>query len=445
MSSSFDPILEASSVNKEDFQIFMSDMFGTYWYPLLYDPEGANRQSCVESYELEGGPESPFETLTLTLSKKKLSEQYPSLLESLDPGLNKIILNAVGRSTMTVVKMKLRKDTLTLTAYGDAERLKGTTIFMDGAMLPYDWIKDILTSGQYGVQYAEGKSFLSSYIYEASTEGSTDLLYFPAGTNTWYVLQVCAMYMNCKIFFADNKAFLVDYTQAFGSSHDGVLFDYGPLDMRVQTSSNPMFGRVTGDVELGDEGMDTVINHQDAKCSSKFQVVANNTDASSGDVDASVAKYGSRAGEMLYLSTLVQTIEDPEHPEEVVYNQTNNFLKNYVGYRCEPQQSVSFSVKEMTRSNGVVKWTPCFQMCSRVESIKDDVNGVYVDNTSVLEPYDHKGNLLNMSSYKRSYPEGITKYTFGIMANIDLSESTSTILTQLGNAGNVSDTTSTNS
>lgn len=436
MAIEFDAILEASSVKKEDFQIFLSDMTGSYWYPLLYDPEGDDRQSCVESYVLEGGPESPFETLTLTLSKKKLSAQYPSLYQSLKPGLNRIILNAVGRSNMTMVKMKLRKDTLTLTAYGDAEILKGTSLFMDGVMMPYDWIKDILTSGQYGVQFAEGKSFLTSMVYATDTSDQTDLLYFQEGTNVWYVLQVCAMYMKCKIFFCDNKAFLIDYTQDFGSMHDGILFDYGPIDVRDRSTSNPMFGRLTGDVEMGDEGMDTVINRQDAKCSSTFQELRNDISASSGDFDASVSRYGSRAGQMLYLSNLVQTPSGQDPEPNIIYNQASTFLHNFVEYRCEPQQSVSLSVKEMSKDdNGEIIWTPCFQMCSRVESISDDVNGIYVDNTSVLTPYGPKGNLLNMSSYQRSYPEGTTKYIFGIMANIDLSESTSTIVTQLGNAG----------
>ena len=106
---------------------------------------------------------------------------------------------------------------------------------------------------------------------------------------------------------------------------------------------------------------------------------------------------------------------------------------------------MTFTVKEIGRaSNGKAIWVPCFQNCSRVKRIMDEVNGIDVNNTSTLTGLP-TGNLLNMSTFKRKYPEGSTEYTFGIMANIDLSESTSAILTQLGNVGNVSDTTSMNS
>lgn len=443
----FDTYIAGKTVFKEDFQILISDADQSIWYPLLYDPEGVSqsgedRQSCVESYELEGGPESPFETLTLKLSLKKLKEQYPSLYNNakgFEVGKNRIALNAVGRSNMTMVKCKLRGTSLVITAYSDAEVLKGSKLAMGGMMQPYDWIKDILCSGSYGVTFAEGDTFLTSSVFPTDVVSEGDWLHFDEGENVWYVLQVCAMYMNCKIFFCDNRAYLVDMTQLFGSSRgqDGVLFDYETINLRPPTPQEPMYGRTVGDAELGDEGTDTVINALSGRCTDNMTQSTSVTVTVSNE--ESVQKYGNRAGNTLYFPTLIEgTYPDPNNnqsdEEPVTYVQASNILSNLISYRREPQQSVSFTVKEICRVNNKAAWVPCFQICSRVSEIIDDVNGIDVSNISDITGQP-AGQLLNLSSYRRKYPEGNTTYTFGVISNIDLSESTSTILTQLGNVG----------
>ena len=300
MTNNFDTVITASSIYKEDFQILMSDTTQTYWYPLLYNPEesmsGVERQSCVESYVLEGGPESPFETLTLQLSMKKLKTQYPSLVNNIEEGMNKIILNAVGRSNLTVVKIKVRDTKMTLTAYSDAEVLRGSKLAMTGTLQPYEWIKEILTSGTYGIQYVEDSTLFISSSFSLNSDKLSDLLYFSEGESVWYVLQICALYMNCKIFFCDNKVYVVDFTQPFGGMADGILFDYDVLNLRPESTQNVMYGRTTGDVEIGDEGTDTVINYIDARCTDELGVMKTSVVVTTGNDEGSVSRYGMRAG-----------------------------------------------------------------------------------------------------------------------------------------------------
>ena len=66
------------------------------------------------------------------------------------------------------------------------------------------------------------------------------------------------------------------------------------------------------------------------------------------------------------------------------------------------------------------------------EQIYDDVNDVDVSNRSSIdkEPVYQK---LALSTYSRSYPEGKSTYTWGVLSTIDLSSNTSQITTSLGN------------
>ena len=437
--SSILPLFSAKSVKKSDFQILISNAKGSVWYPLLHKAEELDsRSSCLTSYKLLGGPESPFETLELTLSAKKLTAQFPMLINNISLGESRIILNAVGRSNMTVTKARSNGTKIILTAYGDAEVLKGCGLTIGGTLPPYKWITDILTSGDYGIQYSD-ESIILSTSYDIANPLITDYLTFSKDQNVWQVLQICAMYMGCKIFFADNRAYIVDMTVPFGYGFDDKIFDYGDVDLRsMEQTGSTMYGRVVGESNLGDEGTDTVINSQSGYCSGTVGNIGTNKEYSVSDSN-SIEIYKTRAGNSLNLPNLVQYT--PDNDDGNVYNQAETFVGNLLRYRCEPQQSISFTVREMCQADyyvsnssiltDVMMWRPCFMMCSRVRSINDDVKGVFIDNVSDIDGVTEKGQLLNMSSYERSYPEGTTKYTFGVMANIDLSESTSQIRTAL--------------
>ena len=110
------------------------------------------------------------------------------------------------------------------------------------------------------------------------------------------------------------------------------------------------------------------------------------------------------------------------------------FANNYISYRAEPQQSIAFTVKEMGSKNGEPAWQAYFSPCASANRIYDAVNETEITNASDIEssrtPVLQK---LTLSQYERHYPQGTTTYTWGVMANIDLSSSTSQINTSLNN------------
>ena len=89
----------------------------------------------------------------------------------------------------------------------------------------------------------------------------------------------------------------------------------------------------------------------------------------------------------------------------------------------------------MRNVNGVPTWKPYFGPASMVKGIRDDVNDVYVTNASVIPISSGKAltQKLALSTYSRSYPEGKSTYTWGVLSTIDLSSNTSQITTSLGN------------
>ena len=118
--------------------------------------------------------------------------------------------------------------------------------------------------------------------------------------------------------------------------------------------------------------------------------------------------------------------------ETQFFHQAEVFAQNYVEYRSEPQQTVEFTLKEMRNVNNVPTWKPYFGPASMVKGIADDVNDISVNNTSVITGSE-RTQTLALSTYSRSYPEGKSTYTWGVLSTIDLSSNTSQITTSLGN------------
>ena len=262
----------------------------------------------------------------------------------------------------------------------------------------------------------EGDSPTLEYSFDDMT-GKTNVITFKKGQNIWFILQVCALYLGCKIFFAGGKAYCVDYRKAKGVTNTSTLnaiFSYSTLDLYTEIESNPLYGRLVGSVTLGDEGVDTVINEQVIGC----------TDENGKSVtydyklpDQKTFRSGTR-------------IDIPELIQGGDYKQAEILAKNLVSYRAEPQQSITFTLREMQGKGSTLEWAPYFDPSSYAKKIVSSADEVTITNLS-NDPEKKVPMIqkLLLSQYERNYPEGTSKYTFGIISNIDLAVSTSQILT----------------
>ena len=446
---------------QKDFQILISDENGAVPSIPLLGP-GVN---CVESYTIHGGPEVPFEYVTMKIPKKELKQIAPGLFENgkngIVAGKNRLTISAVGMSSMTITKVKLSNDSYTISAYCDAERIRGCTLNSGGQLTPASWINRILTGGKYGFNFS-GSSLVTNYDPVLSNQVGE--IEFKKGTNIWYILQVCAMCVCARVFFADNKAFVIDYCKESGTYPEFMK----DVDLHPLSGSALYAGATLGNVDLGDEGIDTVVNSVSISCSTpqikdelyvrdehgSIQYSAFNYYTYSDSGSEGVFK--ERAANTLYLSELKQNDpsnmpkikeETPSTPPEEgseeeeeetkgetqLFNQAKYFAQNYIAYRVEPQQTVEFTLKEMRMVNDTPTWMPYFGPASMVGRIHDDVNDVDVSNISDVDGSTPIYQKLALSAYSRSYPEGKSTYTWGVLSTIDLSSNTSQITTSLGN------------
>lgn len=421
------------------FSLRMTDSNGIMPYSLISSEDSLN---CVESYTLCGGPESPFEYLSVVIPRNRLSSVAPALTEEdgIVAGRNTIELDAIGRSDMTVTKCKLSNNKYTITAYCNADRLRGCTLSEEENDTPEGIIRHILSDveGRYGVSFTEDAGSLIMH-YTPSNIGN---LVFPIGKNVWYVLQVCAMCLGCRIFFANNCAYVVDMRLEGGSDMietRGVLNLFSEDSNAIPTVNTP---------SLGDEGIDTIINSIQIRATKSARDEESNptTDTEIGTVtcedESSIELYYTKSGGILSLEELKELepiIEPPPEGEEgegtVIQEalpQASTFGYNYISYRCEPQQSIEFTVKEMHKDNAGPYWASEFLPAARASRIDDPVDDVIITNMSDIsgEPMLQK---LCLSTFERHYPQGTTTYTWGVMASIDLSSSTSQITTSISN------------
>jgi hypothetical protein len=439
-------------VSQSDFFLSISNAEGTQDYTLI----DGTTMSCVEAYTLYGGPESPFEYLTVTIPRARLTEvaQELTLEDGIVAGRNRIVLDAIGRSEMTVTKCKLNNNKYTITAYSNADRLRGVTLSSVVSGTPEDVIKIILNTAEYGVTFTEsaGTLIMEHGVMETGT------ISFSIGTNAWYALQVAAMCMGCRIFFANGCAYVIDYRLDNPTQIDEV----GDIELYP---NNGNVSLTVNSASLGDEGVDTIVNKVQYRAQvSVLDDDGNPTYTDNGegavprytantelntstyeDDSGSISMFGERTSNLIYLDDLLNTedikikIPPPEgSPEgtEPTYEtipgqkQADAFCRNYIDYRNEPQQSIEYTVKEMFSRGGSPVWSMTYLPASRATSINDSVDAVIITNTSELDG-NEKYQKLCLSTFERHYPQGTTTYTWGVMASIDLSSSTSQIITSL--------------
>lgn len=437
---------ENPKIRDSEFSVRITDSLGSIPYTILGG--GIN---CIESYKLCGGPESPFEYAQIVVPRNRLASVAPALVEEggIVAGRNRVEINAIGRSNMTVTKCKMSNNRYTITAYCNADRLRGTMLFMDEYDTPEGIIRHILNNaeGRYGVSFSEEAGTLIMHY----TPSNIGLLKFSAGKNVWYVLQVCAMCLGCRIFFADNKAYVIDMRLEGGSD---MIQSAGTINLYDPNGNLSTVGTVS----LGDEGLDTVINQLNVRAT--ISATDENGNVIEGTVvglidppcqdEKSVKMFDGRSGGTIFVDELTQLTEIPGEPvedeggeegEEPVEpepiqeatNQARTFGNNYISYRSEPQQSIEFTAREMYMDNVGAFWSPQYIPAARANKIIDDIDNVVISNESDLPNEEPKLQKLCLSTYERHYPQGTSTYIWGVMASIDLSSSTSQIVSTLNN------------
>ena len=419
------------SKKQSEFSILMSDADGMGYYTLLgqVGTTEVTVVNCVTEYTISGGPETPFEILTMTIPKQRLSRVAPRLTEDggIKAGRNEVVVDAVGKGHFTVVKCKYSGRKYKITAYCNAERYKGCTLVQGGTDTPEGWIRSILSDVSYGVT-------ISGVVIKPSSNAVTDLISFDGGTTVWYVLQVCAVLLGCKIWFSEDTAYAVDCTALTGGME---------LNLYPKDESDVMYARTVGEVTLGSEGTDTLVNSVSVKCT----VPVATTEGASGSKQAtltpvrdtaSIAKYGEAKSNVLVVPELREGQFTLEDGTIMQYSQGTVFAKNYMKNLLEPQQSVSFEIKELEvakdseTGSKVYVWTPFWDLPAYCKTIEDEVDEFEVTYKSSITGAGKPEKLL-LSAYIRNYPSGTSSYTFGQIKSIDLSSSTSQIVTALYN------------
>ena len=444
-------LVPSDAVSYDDMDALISDKNVFSWY-LLYS---GGLYNLITSMKIIAGPESPFEYALLEIPKKKLMEYAPELIGNIAPGRNEISLNIFGNHNMIVAQAK-DKDVFSIKAYCKAWVYYNSSVLTKYTAPPMEQIRRILRSGEYGISFSEEEI---QYCFETALNSESIMI--PAGDNVWRVLQICAMMLRCKIFFADNCAYVVDYTIQPGASIDGLSIgftkdgqyhinemlpfddytsDNYPDGLTLFDGQDPVFRkRCLGSVDVDEEGIDPLINAITIRCSSTPGTIATDAQVDYEDDSGSIETFGKQSAGTIDLPELCDTGTEDDEGEPIVdpHLQGTTFAENYIMYRREPQRSITFSVKETFHPAGVYAgaWSPLFGPFTRIWKITDNISGESVSNLSVIDTDEMDGTnvpqKLFISSYTRNYPKGVCEYTFGTVANIDLSSSTSQINTAI--------------
>lgn len=431
-------------IEMSEAYVLIYDADGHHAYA-LYNTRASEENNALDSYKIHGGENDPFEYIKLEIPRKKMSQVASDLMKpgAITAGQNKIVVKAIGRGTYIVSASNLTGNTCTITGYCTAYGLTSTNSTADISGTPYEIIKSILVDNKYGY-FMSGK--LRYWFVDRN--GPSDILSFPKGYSLWYILQVCSMYLGCKIFFTGDDAYLVDYrlprtsslanlkeqipnlkyttedtydkTGKVSGTEPDAVYDFDDIQVYTTDTKRPEFGKIVGQVKLGNEGQTTVINKVQITCinpdktSETVVATAMSTKAMTMYNETEKAKYETT------IDTLLQS--KPDSSASKKYKQGSTIASNIIDYRCEAQQSVEFSMKELQSTNGKTHWLPFFLPSSRIRALDDDTDDIHVDNTSNINPSIIRPQKLILSSYTRNFPQGTSTYKFGVIASVDLSQ-----------------------
>lgn len=422
----------------EEMSVTISDSGRRNWYALFcgatFNVNNTqtirDEYNCIDSVTISGGLEDPFESATIVIPKKKLTAQIPSLVDDIIETMNTVIVNCMGQHTMYVDRVSKSKETVTIYAVTYAHVYQQRTLNAEKTATPFGHIRDILSDVNNGVSYDLDTDLITNISFDNSTAeaiaansdwidfNSTDIT-FPEGTKLWRILQICAFMLRCRIFFADNKVYLMDYTKdicydinstelpGLGRYYQGTTW---VPSMTLQ--EDPFKSRISTIGAIGKEGIAPVKNTINATYTEVENDVRTEKSKDVSD-ELSVAVYDvlSKGSEKL---------------TELTEAQATQFCKNYLLYIREPQRSITFTVREMYGESGDSgkHWRSLFGASAQVGEIEDYDSGELFTNISTLGNFASYQKLC-LSSYVRQFPKGTCEYTFGTVASVDLSNTLS--------------------
>ena len=403
-----------------DMYILMSDANRANWF-LLSHGGGADKYSCVESVNIHAGPETPFEWAEIVIPRKKLMEQIPDLASSLVDGQNLLYLNVMGKHNMFAQSIDSSGDSIKITAFCMAQRYKSATLTYNTTDTPLNIIRSILADSSLGLSFGPDNILMR---YDSALNTSAGDVTMPRGTLIYRALQICARLLRCRLFFADDCAYIIDYTVSASASLAGNAEVYGAGDLILRRGKK-LGARCVGRSSCDDQGgLDPVRN----TCTIKY-LVRTVEDETVTESTESQTVTDSESVAALDRTLDYGTVALPE----LNINQAKQFAQHLLYYIREPQRSMTFKLKEAYGESGKweKKWKSFFTTCAMASSITDSYNSEHVDNESVVSEGKAYHKLI-LSQYTRSFPEGTCEYTFGLIASTQLSDN----LSQTNNALN---------
>ena len=423
----------SDAIALDDGYVTLTINGGRDTYYLLYT--GGNKRFCViDSYTMTGGPMEPFETLQMTIPRKKLVELDPQVFrkaDAIEVGRARVSVVYCGRcKNMVVTKCKVSRDTVQIVAYHECEVLRGLeSSYIISADVPLESSSESYSGLIVEILKQMDSTLHTKYATSSHMVVHADLDRAPPGTmsigkgeNLWTAMQLLCLTIGCRVFFMDDKVYIVDYSLPFLNETTYTTFDdIKDLELYPKNSGR-LYNRVIGTPDYGQEGLDTVVNVQPVVCAG-ITVTDGNTEIGISSVTAqspqSIAAYGIRQGQAMTMKNI-----------PIAYAMA--ISDNYIEYISEAQQSVTFTVSEsgVDTSVGGLVWSPEFDILTRVGRITNNQDELTVSNEDVLG--NVKPQLLALSQYTRNYPECTSTYSFGVMGNITLAQNTSQILQSIG-------------
>lgn len=217
--------LQSVALNRSYVMFSSSDL--NDWF--LIGSLDEDKRGAISSYKIIGGPSEPIERIDMSVSYMKLTAVAPALASYLysgaiapngiQSGRNSITISAIGKGTYIVDQVTTsgsvrgRNKTLRIKGYCLAQSYKKTGLGGESISgTPFDIINTILSSGTYGPRFVSN-GFVTN-VRCAYRDGPDDVLTFYKSSKRtlWQILQICAVLLNCKLFFSSDRAYLVDYT-----------------------------------------------------------------------------------------------------------------------------------------------------------------------------------------------------------------------------------------
>ena len=412
-------------IDMDDMSVTMTSSDGLATYILYCKDKTVDdvkyTLNCITSYSLKGGPEQPFEYLVMNISKKRLSVVAPNLVNDIIAGRNRIKLNAMGRGQFVVTKCSSSSTTYKIVAYSIYEAYRSISIgnamyFGQGVNnTPYSIILSILTTrnkigagSDISPIYFTKDDVKYAYFNKNNSWAKDYTCIFNNASSTWYVMSVCALMLNCKIWFSDNYAYIVDtsitedmmlrpdkydistnMTVVVDPNEDPVPYHSHISKIYLNTSDPyPLYATETErefsksiceSIQLGDEGAETICNSVRIEFSSKMDSRVtryNNGGSDYYELQKGGYKEGVTATGVQYMLeyTLSSPIRTGNHwyyadvtpypliaqsqakygIKETVYKipelcdkDANKIAINVANSYCDGEQSVGFKLKEV--------------------------------------------------------------------------------------------------